>query len=721
MEWQCKVARRALWATPGLCAAVLSHGAEPDGDPSAASSRRAAAPEGGIQTVEVIAVNLDKARNGLSPKSGTSQYVFDQRDIHQMPRGDNTPLSQIMLQAPGVAQGDYGELHVRGEMVQPQYRINGTIVPEGISGFGQTFDSRFAQRIEFITGALPAQYNYRTNIIEITTKQRFENGGQASLHGGSYGRLNPSVEFSGASDRLTYYLTGSYLQAKNGVLFPTSERQSNHNETNQSKGFALVSLLPDPGSRLSLMLGTARSRFQIPNVPGETLIYPLDGVDLFPNLPSAKVDERQRETNRYTVLSYERSSGKGLDYQVALFAQYSSVLFTPDPIGDLIYRGIASQVARSSHAIGLQLDSSLQLTEEHTMRAGLSVGRQRTASNNKSVVFPADADGVQVPGAPIGVLDSRSIAANLIGMYLQDEWRVSGLITLNYGVRLDHLAGPTRDGQISPRLNAVYKIDERTSVHAGYARYFNPPRLELIGPDTVSKFLNTTNQPEVLESSPVVPERIHYMDAGWVHRVTPDLNLGVDVYAKYGRNMIDFGQFGRALVYSPFNWSKSRIYGLEFTAHYGTASLSAYFNAAVSWARAKGISSGQYNFEREELDYINRHWVYMDHDQRLTSSAGASYKWSELLLLADVCYGSGMRITREGGTPNSDHLPGYVQANVGVGREIQTSWPANVDLRLSVVNLFDKSYKVRDGTGIGVGAPQFGPRRSVYASLSASF
>ena len=80
-------------------------------------------------------------------------------------------MNQIMLQVPGVVQGDYGELHTRGEMTQPQYRINGIVIPEGITGFGQLFDPRFAERIEFLTGALPAEYNYRTNVIDIGTKQ----------------------------------------------------------------------------------------------------------------------------------------------------------------------------------------------------------------------------------------------------------------------------------------------------------------------------------------------------------------------------------------------------------------------------------------------------------------------------------------------------------------------------------------------------------------------
>jgi len=35
-----------------------------------------------------------------------------------------------------------------------------------------------------------------------------------------------------------------------------------------------------------------------------------------------------------------------------------------------------------------------------------------------------------------------------------------------------------------------------------------------------------------------------------------------------------------------------------------------------------------------------------------------------------------------------------------------------------IVNLFDKIYELRDGSGIGVFAPQFGGRRDLYAGIS---
>jgi outer membrane receptor for ferrienterochelin and colicins len=37
-----------------------------------------------------------------------------------------------------------------------------------------------------------------------------------------------------------------------------------------------------------------------------------------------------------------------------------------------------------------------------------------------------------------------------------------------------------------------------------------------------------------------------------------------------------------------------------------------------------------------------------------------------------------------------------------------------------VINLLDKEYQIRNGTGVGVGASQYGPRRGFFVGLSKS-
>ena len=64
-------------------------------------------------------------------------------------------------------------------------------------------------------------------------------------------------------------------------------------------------------------------------------------------------------------------------------------------------------------------------------------------------------------------------------------------------------------------------------------------------------------------------------------------------------------------------------------------------------------------------------------------------------------------------------MPSYTQVNLGC-RTISTGVAPNkpTTLRFDVVNLFDTIYQIRDGSGIGVFAPQFGPRRGFYFGIS---
>ena len=116
-------------------------------------------PEGGLSLdVEVVAKQLDIARQQIVPSLGATIYDFNRQAIGIKPQGDNQSLNQLLLQAPGVAQDSFGQIHVRGDHANLQYRINGVQLPEGINVFGQSLETRLANSVALITGALPAQY-----------------------------------------------------------------------------------------------------------------------------------------------------------------------------------------------------------------------------------------------------------------------------------------------------------------------------------------------------------------------------------------------------------------------------------------------------------------------------------------------------------------------------------------------------------------------------------
>jgi hypothetical protein len=195
-------------------------------------------------------------------------------------------------------------------------------------------------------------------------------------------------------------------------------------------------------------------------------------------------------------------------------------------------------------------------------------------------------------------------------------------------------------------------------------------------------------------------------------------SMGVDGYYKISRDLIDEGQFGSALIFTPFNYAKGNQYGAEVTANYSQGGLNAYANFGFERGTGEQIVSSQFLFDPAELAFIRNHWVFLDHDQRYTVSAGASYTYKDTTVYADLLYGSGLR----SGFANTDELPGYYPFNLGFTHLFHL--PAkygSLKFRFDVTNVFDQSYQLRNGTGIGVFAPQFGPRRGFFGGLSWVF
>jgi len=316
--------------------------------------------------------------------------------------------------------------------------------------------------------------------------------------------------------------------------------------------------------------------------------------------------------------------------------------------------------------------------------------------------------------------------------------------------------------QLSPRISFTYTPFEYTKFHAGYARYFTPPVLVEAAPANIGLFNGTTGASTSPGTDPVLPERSHYFDAGLDQNIPfgcskpaakdcTDLDLGIDAYYKLATDLIDNGNFGQALVLSAFNYAQGVVEGVEFSAKFHSGNFQAYANLALGYEKATNVVSNEYLFDNTVpladlggltlRQYVDTHWIFTDHTQLATGSAGAAYQfcgrpayaretfglpgadWSELSwcgtrLSSDMIYGSGLR----SGDANSGTVPPYTQFNVGIAREfLLPNDPMPMTVRFDIINLFDTAYLIRSGTGIGVFAPQYGPRRGFFAGVSKKF
>jgi outer membrane receptor protein involved in Fe transport len=684
----------------------------------------AAPPQTEAQVVAGKNDKFDEARRNILAPIGTSPYELNHQAIEALPQGNNTTLDKVLLQTPGVSQDSAasGELHVRNEHGNVQFRINGIQLPDGVGAFGQILDTGIVGKLALITGALPAQYGLRTaGVVDIQTKaDAFNNSGSVSVYGGSHGTITPSFEYGGTVGQTQYFVSGRYFMSNLGIENPTPAKEAIHDNTSQEKGFLYLSTVLDPTSRLTFISGFSNASYQIPNNPGQPSNFTAFGVSSF---DSSLLNERQNELTQFNVVAYQKSI-EDIDLQLSYFNRYNQLHFRPDPIGDLVINGVASDVYRQSTINGIQEDTAWRIGYAHTLRFGFSVSAERSLVTSISTVLPVDpvtGNQVDAAGNPFGppstVFDSSSKTGWLLGTYLQDEWKITNNLTLNAGLRFDQMYQYVDANQLSPRINLTWMPFNSTTFHAGYARNFTPPPQVVAAPTNLALVQGTSQQPQVPQNDPVLPERSHVFDVGVVQKVLPipGLEVGIDAYYKIARDLLDDGQFGAAYVLSGFNYDRGKNIGLELKSSYTNGNFRAYANLA--WAQQLGtdIVSNQYLFDPERLAFIADHFIFTDHTQILTGSAGASYLWNGTRFSASMIYGTGLR----SGFANTDHVPSYTQVNTGISHEfLFPGWTKPTTLRFDIVNLFDKIYEIRDGSGIGVFAPQFGPRRGFFVGVS---
>ncbi len=684
------------------------------------------APSDGL-AIEVVGKRLDRERSEIQPSLGATRYDFSKTAISNTPLGENATLNQVLLRAPGVVQDGFGQIHVRGDHGSLQYRLDGVQLPEGLALFSSILSPRFADQLSLITGALPAQYGLRTaGVVDITVKSGTTNpGGEASAMVGSYNWVQPSLEYGGRSGNFDYFAVGQYVSNNIGVENPTPSTAPLHDATAQWYALTKLSAVADENTRLSFIAGGASARYQIPNVPGQTPAFPVNGIT---DWNSAVLDQRQWEDTYFGIASLQKSY-QNFNMQLSGFARYSKLSYQPDALGDLLYNGVAPWSQRSSLAFGVQADASWKVASNHTLRGGFLVQREQVSSfsqNNALGLIPDPLNpGELIPGdSPVGFTDGSNLIGWTYSVYLQDEWKITPTVTVNFGARFDAISGQISENQVSPRINVVWEPTPQISLRAGYSRYFVPAPLNQVGFASLAARTGTTAEPENFINDPVRAERSDYFDIGLTVKPIEGLTLGYAGYYKFAQNYLDKGQFGAPIQLASFNYANAQVKGFELYANYDQGPWSVYGNLAWSKVSATKINSAQYNFSPEDLSYIGNYWIAADHDQGWTGSAGAAYIFNQgsdhaTRVSADVLFGSGLRTSVV--TPNDTSLPPYATLNLSVTQKIPLGAGKGTQIRLDAINVTDGVYELRTGEGVGVGAPQYGMRRAFFVTLAQKF
>jgi outer membrane receptor protein involved in Fe transport len=667
-------------------------------------------------TVSVRAARL-RAQNDLS-RTGASKYTFTNRDITNLPTGKYTPLNQVMVQMPGVTLDQNQEIHIRGEHMGIQYQINGILLPLDINSdptFTQLLNSFFVKNVSLLDGILPARYGYRTaGVIDIVTKSGCQQpGGDFSILVGQRSTAEPSFELGGCAGNFGYYVTGLYLHNNIGFSSATPAPDPIHDVMNQGQGFGNLIYQLGPAARLSLMSGFTVNDGEFPNRPDMPPLYQLDNINPT-SYPSTAINSSLEQQDYFGVLALNAAPAADLDYQLAYAIHYNSEQFNPDPIGDLIYQGVASHVFDSDLSNSFQGDLSYQPIASQSLRFGFYVGEYGVEADESSLVFPVNAQGRQLQNTPITVGSNLNKIIVVGGVYAEDTWNITDKLGVNLGARWDILSGFSNGDQVSPTINFFYHWRPGTTLHAGFAHYLQVPNFQAILPNMFTLFEGTSGAVSVGGNPFPVPERDYYWDAGFVHRLSADLKLEQDNYFRLDRNYLDEGQFGFVPIESPLNYSRGYGWGTENSISYNSEHLSARFNLTVAREEDIGVDTAQFNFDPDELAYMDSHYFVLDHTALFTISGGIAYRWRDWLFALDTLFDTGLRA----GFANTEGLPNVWQVNLSAAKQLNIPWFGQITDRVMLLNIFDRTNLIRPPNGIGVFQSAYGPRITVYNALT---
>src|ERR1700678_2994121 len=659
-----------------------------------------------------VQASLIRAQNSVST-TGANKYTMTARDISNLPQGENTNLTDVLAQMPGVAIDQNQQIHIRNtEGPQFQYQINGVMVPIDINTnppFISMINPMFIKQMSLLDGILPSRYSYATGgVLNIQTKDGCEQpGGSVSMYGGQRDTVQPSCQYGACDGKFSYYVSGLYSMSNSAFSSATPAPDAIHNSTIQGQGFGFFTYWLNPTTKLSLITSVAASNNELPNQANLTPLYKLVGTG---NYPSADINSYLNFRDYLGILALNGAPAPGLSYQLAYAAHYISQAYTPDNVGELIYQGVASTAFHSDLDNTLQTDVTYKLGD-HTLGAGGYLGEYGVESDDNSLVFTLPAGTGHL--FPVRVINNSNKINLLSGIYLEDTWQITEKLRANFGVRWDRLSGYTYNNQIDPNINFVYMLRPNTSLHAGFARYMQVPSFQGISPGAPAAFAGTTGFAGTGATNPET-EDDYEGDAGVVHQLTNQITVSEDAFYEYTKHYLDTGQFGDVPIFAPFNYKHGYIWGTETAITYNGEHLSAHASTTIGRNMQKGVATGQFNFDPEELGYINRHYIVLDHQPLYGAAGGITYRWKPWEFSSDVIYSSGLR----GGFADLEKLPHVVQVNLAAQRAFQVPTLGEVTNRITLLNIFDRTNLIRPAEGIGIFQAAYGPRITVYDTLT---
>ncbi|MDN5396363.1 MAG: TonB-dependent receptor, partial [Chryseobacterium sp.] len=381
-----------------------------------------------------------------------------------------------------------------------------------------------------------------------------------------------------------------------------------------------------------------------------------------------------------------------------------------------IYSNYNYKISLKSNDNTFGLDSQIEdwnLKQDFTWFAGNKHSVRFGFQSIYHTITPSSASGTSVSSFPRNPRKSWENA-----VYINDDFKASDKFTVNYGLRLSMFSvlggdtyntyenGVVTDSRflekgkfgktyvnLEPRITANYRINEVSSVKAGYSR--NTQNLHLLSNSSSG---NPTDQ-WIGSSYSVKPEIADQISAGYSRNFNNNnYELNAEIYYKSMQNQIDFKNGAQisfdtaADVESELLFGKGRAYGLELIAKKKSGRLTGWISYTLSKTERKidGINDNEwYNARMDKT-----------HDLSIVATYELNKKWS---LSGLFLYSTGNAVTFptakyelngqtifQYSSRNADRMPSYHRMDLSATYEPESTKRFKGSWSFGIYNIYGR-------------------------------
>ncbi|MFN5832074.1 MAG: TonB-dependent receptor, partial [Bacteroidota bacterium] len=398
----------------------------------------------GIALKEVV-VNAE-AKKRISEESQMSVINIPVQQIKDIPAlmGEKDVLKVIQLM-PGVQKGSEGSsgIYVRGGGPDQNLIIlddANVYNAYHLFGFFSLFNGDALKSVELVKGGFPASYGGRlSSVINMQMKE----GNQEEFHGeAGIGLISSRLVLEGPlKKKKSSFLISARRTYVDALIYPFLPPE-------QKGGYFFYDL----NAKLNYTL-TDKDRLYLSGYFGKDKFYfnsNNDGFKLKGNLNWGNATGTLRWNHIYSGKLFSNTSAIFTNYQLGIGSreEFDSTYF------DL-------QFVSAIRDYTIKHDFDFYPNSKHHIRfGGLAIFHRFKPS--AVVVKSSDALSAGISVNSIYTMES--------GLYVEDDWKISGRLKANIGLRVSHyVANKTSFTNPEPRVSARYSITEKSAVKASYA------------------------------------------------------------------------------------------------------------------------------------------------------------------------------------------------------------------------------------------------------------